>query len=75
MLDRVDAIADRGADAGRAMGVRRDPHAEHVRLLDRGGDLGVGHLLRARIGVGREDAAGDAEFDHLRAVAAVLANA
>ena len=74
MLDRVDAGADRGADAGGAMGVGGDPQAPHVRLLGDRAQFLLGELLLAGLGVAREDAAGGADLDHLRAVAAQLAH-
>ena len=71
MLDRVDAGADRGADAGGAMGVGGDPQAPLMRLLGDRAQLLLGELLLAGLGVAREDAAGGADLDHLGAVARI----
>ena len=70
MLDRVDAGADRGPDPGRAMGVGGDLQAPYVRLVGDRAQLLLGKLLLAGLGVAREDAAGGADLDHLRAVLA-----
>ena len=62
MLDRVDAGEDRGAYALVAMGVRRDPEAEHVGLVDDRLHLLEAQLLSAdRVAV-REDPAGGADL-------------
>ena len=71
MLDRVDAGADRGADAGGAMGVGGDAQAPLVRLLGDRAHLLLGQLLLAGLGVAREDAAGRADLDHLGAAARI----
>ena len=74
MLDRVDAGADRGADAGGAMGVGGDAKAPLMGLLGDRAKFLLGQLLLARLGVAREDAAGGADLDHLGAVVALLAD-
>ena len=74
MLDGVDAGADGGLDAGRAVGVGGDLHARHVRLVGDGLHLLVGQLLWPGLVAAREDAAGRADLDHLRAVLALAAH-
>jgi hypothetical protein len=74
VFDRVDAGADGVADARGAVGVGGDPQAPHMGLVSHGGQLGQGHLLLARLGVAREDAAGGADLDHLGTVFAHLAD-
>ena len=71
MFDRVDAGADRRADARRAMGVGGDAQPPLMRLVGDRAQLVLGQLLLAGLGVAREDAAGGADLDHLGAIFAL----
>ena len=68
VLDRVDAVRQRRIDAARAVGMRRDPPAQHVRGLDDGAQLVGGELLvdpGADVG---EHPAGRRELDRVGAL-------
>ena len=74
MLDGVGPCPQRSVDALGAVGVDRDAHAEHVRLLDQRVHLGLTVLLAAdAVGLG-EDTAGAAKLDDLGTVLAQLAD-
>src|SRR3546814_21176884 len=74
MLDRVDPGPDSRLDPRRAMGVGGDLQPPLMRLVGDRAKLLLGQLLLPRLGVARDDAAGGADLDHLRAIFPLLAH-
>ena len=74
MFNRINPGADRGFNAGRAMGVGGDPQAPLMRLIGNGAQLIFRKLLLARFGIAGKDTARGAHFNHFCAIFALAAD-